>query len=281
MGRNWILCALTLVCAQPVVASCGLHGCPLEVATPNITDSAFRLQAAIQQTAFDVEGISGDYTQITPRIEYTGVRNLIFGGYLPLVSLRKDTGGADFGIGNAVVLAEYAAPPLDNFSVAFGLQYEIPIGDHEAGMADDHQELLPYISLFRAGRIFGAFARLGFRKALGSEKHAVNDEPSDHEHEHGGEEGTVLVVGPHAGEEIVYRFGITTHLDNLNLTPVLYVDGQHVVEAGIGVRDFAAVGLAVSVPIGPRYQLSPRVEVSFTDEVRFKRGASVAISASF
>lgn len=130
--------------------------------------------------------------------------------------------------------------------LALGTMAELPLGNHERGMAADHFMLIPYITLTQAVLRGYAGAQLAYQRAL-------------HGHDHGHHHHRILYVNPHEDEEIWYRvyggwrFG--------SYTPELLISGRYALEQHLGQdRSFLSIGTI------QRYRLSPGLELNINLE---------------
>lgn len=281
----------SLLAAAPARASCGLEGCPRVEATAaaeGARPGPLRLDVRLEHTAFDLTGATGAYTALTPRVRYVVGERLAAGGWVPLITLDRDRAPRTSGLGNAVAFAEVRIAGRARGDLRVGAQLELPIGDTDAGLADDHTELLPYVSLDASASAWRFFGTLGFREALASGTSDASPtstarSPGSYArhdgHDHAGEPGTVLVVNPHGDTELLYRAGIARRLGALETG--VFVDGQELLDEGADVSTFVSGGVSLDVRLHRHYTWRASVEMPFTRDPRYDFRGGTAIHAAF
>ncbi|MDW8305752.1 MAG: hypothetical protein RML34_01655 [Leptospiraceae bacterium] len=232
-------------------AICGGEYCPVRVkkseeiqyAQTNFYEG-FGVGTQYRTVAFDIGG-KGYYNALIFQPMYFHPR-FSAGTILPLVQLYEPgVKNPHYGIANPLLLAEYY--PLNKETMlALGTMAELPLGNHERGMAADHFMLIPYITLTQAVLRGYAGAQLAYQRAL-------------HGHDHGHHHHRILYVNPHEDEEIWYRvyggwrFG--------SYTPELLISGRYALEQHLGQdRSFLSIGTI------QRYRLSPGLELNINLE---------------
>jgi len=259
---------LIFILTSVAYAGCGLDACPAITPTTQVFGPSdtllgnFSLGSEFKSTAFDHDGISGAYYRFTPRIEYTGIKKLTVGAYMPIVSLRASAITED-GQGNPVLFADYQVLTVRNIALHSGLQYELPAGENAGSIASKHAELLPYFGAKASFRDAYLFGTVGYRVAL-SAAPDHHDEEEEHE-QHG------LLVDPHEDQEFVYRVGVGRHFDGFSIEG--FLDGQRILSGSATTRHFMYAGLAVPVEISERIQFRTTIELPLTMPQR--RGFSV------
>ena len=287
-GILLIILVIGTIFVPPAWPSCGLEGCPLDSHARSWLARSVFIETSFHQTEYDIEGESGNYSEVIQRLEYVGMSPMSVGAYVPLVTLRRDEEEQQTGFGNPILYVEARLFPRAHGSMAAGMQYEAPIGDAESGIASDHTELLPYAAyLYRFGR-GGVRALVGYRFSVGSGE----DEAGEvHEHAHGsklafhnsiGQFGAPAhVVNPHADQELVWRTGFDTQFGARGLRPGLALEGQTVTEGPDRGTSYVASELSLGVPFWNRYQLNAHTKFPLTSLSRFEWMSGLGISAAF
>ena len=176
---------------------------------------AARLEAGLRSrwVAYDIAGNEGSYVVTAPRV-FARYEGFALGAEVPLT--RLDNGGAvSFGLSNPIVMAQYARRLSWAWSGEVGLQWELPFGDQEHGLAGDHMMLLPWIGARRDFGAWHASGMLGYSHALEAHAHGADTIAASprlakklHEgHEHEGVTSPVL-VNPHANREVQARVAV-------------------------------------------------------------------------
>ena len=254
------LAALLVLLPAFASANCGLSFCP--VGGHGSMSSVWSLSADVEQTGFVLGGLSGHYAQLIPRIEHRGFKNWVLGGALPVVSLTEAGGETQNGLANALLFAEKSLPG-GNWKPALGLQLEVPIGDHDHGIAADHWMLVPYASMVRSfGETF-VLARAGYRRAFGGQ-----DEDPLHP----------LLVNPHADQELLYRLGVGSHWAEKSLMAQAYLDGQRVLSADSEFKDFVAAGAQGALRLDSDLDLTANAELPLSAPSRFDWRVGVGLT---
>lgn len=233
-------------------AACGLCECGcrgVEDRTPG-----WSADVDARQVAFGFEGLRGQYTQMLPRLSWTGSRGRL-GGVLPLIRLDVRDASAETGLGNPVLTGDLWSGPW-----TFSAQMELPLGDDDKGMAADHTGVLPFVSYTFERKGWSLTPRLGYRHSFDGEEHA-----------HGMGHHVPLVVNPHADKEFVYQWTV------LRKAWTAYLDGQHALkgeEKGIG---FAAAGVAYKkiLRAGPSLRLWGEAPLTAPRRFDWKVGAGL------
>src|SRR6185295_5034322 len=130
-------------------ANCGLSFCPFTSHSQEPSPAEWNVSVQVQQSGFDFDGVTGSYTQVLPRIEYRGKQGVILGASLPVTRLSSG-GESHTGLSNALVFGETQLDSWSDWKPSAGLQAELPVGDHEHGLAADHTMLVPYLTLARS-----------------------------------------------------------------------------------------------------------------------------------
>lgn len=214
MRRSGRLVALVTVAvigaAGPSRAGCGLENCPpVEARSGGVLTLEARSwvgrvtgtgAANHTRPRADVQGcFLGAHLRLDPRWR--------LGVTVPAARIEPDDDARESqtGLGNPVIHAELSPPGT---FLSAGMQVEIPLGDDEAGVADDHWAILPYLRLpvrdhgwARASLLAGVRLAVTGRGVL--EGGAVV-EPAPAGARHGGahEDGR-LALDPHGDDELV------------------------------------------------------------------------------
>jgi hypothetical protein len=223
-GRPGLLPAAFLlpVVLLPVVAgaNCGLQSCP----RPAHEADASVLQADLRTrwVTFDAAGVSGSYAVLAPRLLWRPLTRWTVGAEVPVTRLESQ-GEVHTGLSNPLLTALYARRLSHVWSGEAGLQLELPFGQTEHGLADDHTMILPWIGLRRdigAEGAWQASGLLGFSQALEFGESGDTDATelaktaalaktakSAHSGVDHGDGGGVL-VNPHGDRELQWRAGL-------------------------------------------------------------------------
>jgi len=214
------------------------------------------LSASFQQTAFYISQVSGHYSQITPRLEFRSGGRLLVGGDFPLIALHRDDHNAsELGLGNPVSFVQYQVIANSGNEASIGLQIEIPLGNHDDGLASDHLEFLPHLTFSLAAGWIGVTTDVGFRYSLGGTDHHDDGE-------------SLLFVEPHTDTELLYRIALLGYRPIIGVTPSMYIDGQRGLGGDGEHNRTAALGFVVGWTIADSYVLVPAIEFPITKEKR-------------
>lgn len=270
---------LTAVTAGIPVASCGLHFCPRGKAPAR---ESWRLGLSLNRSGFDIGGKTGVFTEGVADVRYSYDEAWVFDLHVPLLSL--DVGGERvFGFANPLALVEFRMHPGVRNMLGIGLQAELPWGDADAGLAQDHFMLMPYGSLSTfQGRIFLNGSAGASMAVAGS--HDMEHDDMDHQaHTASHGAGTPLYVHPHEDFELTYRMSIGFALWNRKANPEVFLSGQHVLaetlEQGTS-RDYLAMGATAPIDFG-RYVIAPEVELPVSSDHRFEWTLGLATGFKF
>lgn len=255
-----ITALLLLLFPRGAYADCGLSFCP--VGSHRSEEApGWRLSLQVRHAGFDVAGVSGHFTQATPRAEYRAARWWAGAG-LPVTRLEAmdETRTA---LSNPILFAEGRPEWRRDWKPAFGLQIELPFGDHEHGIASEHAEFVPYASLVRSfGHPF-LLATAGFRAAVGGHEH-------DAMHP--------LLVNPHEDKEFLYRLGGGSHWRHNALMVQGYLDGQRVLSDEEGEKGFLSAGLQAVGRLSDDFDMTGTVEVPVTTPSRVEWLLSLGVT---
>lgn len=258
--RSLFVSLLTLMLLPArLPASCGLTMCPgpdLDSPSPK----SWRFESVLHQTRFDIEGISGRYTQLTVRADYRPRAAWTAGAYLPMIRAAFQS-EEHMGLGNPVLYAE--GPRFRGLSI--GGQLELPFGDRHHGLAAEHMETLPYAAWhgeWRRG--FPASTRLGFRTSLSQA------------HGHGA--GTPLLVNAHEDKELAYRAGIAPFPISMKWASEIFLDGQHAFSGEIAGTGFLTAGFVIRTPLTGRLTLGFLFETPLTSPERLRSRAGLNLA---
>jgi hypothetical protein len=257
-----------MAASSPLHASCGLHFCPRVQEQPKA--ASWQLGYTFNRSGFDIGGAHGTYSEGVADIRYMRGDAWTVDLHVPFLALTVDSRTV-FGFANPLALAEYRLHPGAGRMLGFGLQTEIPLGDADAGLAQEHFMLMPYAAISQSlRRLFFSFTS-GVSFALtGSHPHASDATAPGHGAHGALGAGSPLYVNPHEDFEWVYRVSAGANLWNGRAHPELFVSGQRVlgeVKSG-AARDYLNVGFTAPVRSG-RLILSPNLEVPVTEDHRF------------
>lgn len=259
-----------LVCAQASHAACGLSFCPRpEEPGANNIDLAFMAK----ETGFDIQGTDGRYTELMGSVQYTAFSHLALGLHVPFIILEATE--TEFGLGNLIAYAEWRSRPSWLSAFGAGVQFELPTGESQHGLADDHYMAVPYASLgLPAGPVM-----LGGALGLATTLYGNHEEGAHH----AGHEPTPVFVHPHEHLEFLYRISVGARLLGGKFLPEAFVDGQRVLatpddpDAGV---DF--LNLGVSLPFQwKELLLTPSIAIPVLPDHRFEWGAGLTIGWRF
>ena len=224
------------------MASCGLDHCPV-VRPPDAPATNWRVQARTQFTAFKLDGFRGNYGETYLSAEYRGLKNVVFGGAVPLVLLTVE-GDTRFGIGNSVVYGEWRLN-IQKASMGAGLQVELPWGS-PGGVADTHWVFLPNMNAHIPFWRMFFMGSVGFSQAVGGQH---DHRSHDHAVTHTGEE--FVFVNPHEASELTYRLALGAPLWNRRIQAMWMVSGQQVL-VGEGEKSFVQTGPRALVSVSEK-----------------------------
>ncbi len=197
-------------------AFCGLHFCPR--VDPD-GDGGWQAGVRTRLVTFDLDGHAGHYVTASPRVLWTAGA-FTLGTEVPLTRLR--TGGETrLGLSNPLLTAQYNSRVSPALSWEAGIQLELPFGDADKGLGDDHTMILPWVGARRhlTGSWFAA-AKVGYSQAFEFGDHDHGGSSHVHAaagdgvvyalhagHSHGENAGPVL-VNPHGDREIHLRTAV-------------------------------------------------------------------------
>lgn len=266
--------AITAIIAftSPSHASCGLHLCPR--AEPQQAAS-WQLGWTLNRSGFDIGGSRGAYSEGVADLRYARGSAWIVELHAPFLALTVDSRTV-YGFANPMVLMEYRLHPGMGNLLGFGLQTEFPLGDADAGLAQEHFMFMPYASFSSSlERVFlGVTSGISYALS-GSHPHA-SDAVAPHHGSHGA--GTPLFVHPHEDSECSYRVSAGVGFWKQRARPEAFLSGQRVlgaVENGTS-RDYINAGFIAPVLAG-RFIITPSLEVPVTDEHRFEWAVGMGI----
>jgi hypothetical protein len=124
-------------------AFCGLQSCPR--VNPHGGSHPFEAGLRTRVVQFDYEEESGFYGVLSPRF-FAKVRGVSLGIEVPWVVLRTEDIRVS-GLGNPLLIAQYARRVSRDWSLETGLQFELPLGDYDHGLADDHFMFMPWVGV--------------------------------------------------------------------------------------------------------------------------------------
>lgn len=254
---------------SPARAGCGLESCP------RVDDAhAGRLTLEARSWVGRVTGTeAANHTR--PQADVTGYflgahlridPRWRVGVTLPAARVSPDEAdrSSEGGLGNPVVHAELFPP---HAWVSVGMQVEIPLGDDEAGVADDHWAILPYLRLPLGGDGWARASLLGgFRLAV-TGRGVVDSGPelarttATGRHGGGGDDGTIRLE-PHGDDELVLHGDVDVGV-GWGVRVGSFVSWQGVLG---DARPYSAgsTGLDLAVPVGYAV-LRPWVEWGFPE----------------
>jgi hypothetical protein len=248
-----LFCAVSF-CAVPATAFCGLQSCP----RPAGSGETPRLEAALRTrlVAYDIAGNAGHYAVTAPRV-FVNYAGFAVGAEVPFTRLDNQ-GSVVTGFSNPVVMARYARRVSHAWSAEAGIQWELPVGNQEDGLAGDHHMLLPWIGARRDfGSSWYATGMFGVSTAVPETrsapmndalaKAAVSAKIAHEGHDHG---AALVLVNPHADREIQARVALGL------------IRGRATLEGfGLTQTDVSSTGPETYARVGALYEWSL---VSFT-----------------
>jgi hypothetical protein len=208
-GKSFSAAALCL----PALAGafCGLQSCPR--VGPHGGSFPFEAGARSRLVAFDIAGEQGYYGVFSPRF-FAKALGLSLGAEVPWVNLHT-AAGVTSGLGNPLLIAQYARPFSPAWTAQAGVQWELPFGDTDHGLAGDHAMLLPWVGArHELGASWHLSGMLGFSYAI--EEPITEDEAgvaplakaAHNGVDHGSGEAAPLFVNPHGDREAQWRLGV-------------------------------------------------------------------------
>jgi hypothetical protein len=271
--------ALVLVLAGSGWASCGLDGCA--VVQPGQTET-LRVITQWRYTAFDRDGVEGHYTQTVPRLEFVGLPGAAFGAWLPVVTLEQGDLGTS-GLGNGVLFAQFDLLDSGASAISAGFQVELPTADSDAGLGDDHVELLPYAMYSLAMGRWTTHIHLGWREAVGdtdSDSEILPEEDLHSALRHGPDpEGRPeSIVNPHTGREFVWRWSLESQWWN-RIEPALHLDTQR--EIRDERRSYVSGIVSARARVGRGWFVTGLAQWPISSDRRLDSSTALAISTSY
>jgi hypothetical protein len=195
-------------------AFCGLQSCPR--VNPHGGSHPFEAGIRARVVTFDIEGQEGAYGVASPRF-FAKVRGLSLGVEVPWVNLHAEE-GVTSGLGNPLLMAQYARRLSHDWSAEAGLQVELPFGDADHGLAGDHTMVLPWIGARKEwGMRWHTSGMLGFSQALGEKLQddgggAALAKSAHNGVDHGAGQAAPLFVNPHGDREVHWRAAVGLRL---------------------------------------------------------------------
>lgn len=263
--------AAMLFSAFATHANCGLDFCPR--LAPGETATNHSASLLLKNVAFNLDSGSGYYEELLARYEYNGIHSWVFGGSLPVMALTvnsktpPENSKTSHGVSNPLLYASRYSHLSVMTKLYLGMQLELPLGNFDAGMADRHFMLLPYVLMEKSTGFGYVLGSLGYCQAF-----SVSD---DGEHP--------VYVNPHEDQEILYRVGAGLQQLEGTLKQRIYLDGRYAVVddlEGPG-RSHISGGMALDFTFGNRLILSPSLDLPFTSPGRFDWNAGLEAKALF
>lgn len=270
--------------AAEASAFCGLASCP----RPSQSHETPTFEAGLRTrlVSFDVAGNDGHYLVTAPRL-FFNYDGFAVGAEVPLTRLNNG-GVVSTGLSNPVIMGRYARRLSHVWSAEVGLQWELPIGNQEDGLAGDHHMLLPWLGARREfGTSWYATVMVGFSTALEGE-HTTTDTAGGaasmmsssslakaaHEgHDHGAGVTSVL-VNPHADREAQWRVAMGWMLGRATLEG--FSIGQYdATDAGTGIYARAGASFEWSLARFTAVQLIADAPVTSTRRNDLEVGVAV------
>lgn len=253
MYRFWLFNCLLVVFSifEQIFGICGGEYCPVRVqkneeiqyAQTNFYEG-FGINTQYRTVAFDIGG-KGYYNALILQPMYFHPR-FSLGAILPLVQLyRPGVREAQYGLSNPLFLGEFYALNKKTM-LAVGSMVELPVGNHEKGMAAEHAMLIPYVSLTQA--VFKGYvgSQIAYQTTL-------SDHGGDHSH-------ATLYVNPHEAEELWYRAFFGWRIGSY--TPEILLSGRYAIDLHYGKdRNFLGLGTI------QRYRISSGIELNLNFEL--------------
>lgn len=248
-------------------AGCGLSFCP-KPEQPG--ERNLDLGLMTRQTAFDIQGTEGGYTELMATIQYTAWGRLALGLHAPFILL--DAASDEAGVGNFIAYAEWRLRPAFLSALAGGVQAEIPMGGSEHGLGDDHWMAVPYLTA-----AYHPAGRLMLGGALGTSFSVYGDHEEGHHHS--GQEPSPIYVHPHEHFEFLYRLSAGARLLEGAFLPEAFLDGQHVLgdteEEG---ADTEFLSLGVTLPWGwNSLIIAPNLSIPVLSRDRYSWSAGISL----
>ena len=283
------IAAILLVTPGIVEASCGLPGCPT---IPEVPVERLAVRTWVQETSFDLEGVTGSYLMITPHLELSPEPPVRLGAFAPMVRLRRDDLPQDTGWANPVVYGEVDAWRRAGPRVSAGLQLELPLGDSEKGMAGDHLEVFPYARWSGPLRFAVFHAQTGYRAAVGASEEGEDGHPQPsppagaagvqfHGTSTSASSPGFLVVNPHSEQEWLWRVGGGLNPSISRWTPALFLEGHTVTKGPDEGETYAFAEAFLAYSFETRYQVNVLARVPVSEARRFDFTTVLAASAVF
>ncbi|MBK7207894.1 MAG: hypothetical protein IPH91_06400 [Elusimicrobia bacterium] len=203
---------------------------------------------------FAWDGLRGNYTQLLPRLQWTGARGRV-AGVVPVVRADARGASAETGLGNPTLHADVWSGPW-----TLSVQLELPLGDDDKGLAADHTGVLPFVAYTARGGGWTLTPRFGYRHSLDSEGHG-----------HVLGHHVPLLVNPHADDEFVYQLAAS------RAAVTAYIDGQHALKGEEKGSGYSAAGMAYKRPLraGPALRLWTEWPLTAPRRFEWKVGAGV------
>jgi hypothetical protein len=248
-----VFLATALVFPVVVEASCGLQSCPRPAHETEAAALEFEIRT--RWVSFDADSLSGSYAVLAPRLLWRPFSRWTLGVEVPVTRLQAG-GEVHTGLSNPLLTALYARRLSHAWSGEAGLQLELPLGDADRGLADDHTMILPWIGLRRdLGDVWNASALIGFSRALEAEDASGTDtvplaKVAHNGVDHGAANGAPVYVNPHGDREIQWRFGVTRLLGPSMVEA--FALGQMDVSNGVSHHPLRARRIVVGICADPR-----------------------------
>jgi hypothetical protein len=261
-SKSFFLFLPIAVFATAARAGCGLEYCQ----EPTLSETSSSLGVTYQNVRYDWQEFSGTYSAFLSRYQYTA-RRWKAGGFVSVITLH---GEDHTGIGNPVAFAEYRLTGEGSSRAAVGAQVELDAGDHEHGIASEHSEALPYLSVSGGNSYRGWAAVVGTRYAL-TESHSHGRAPGH----------TPQVVNPHEGKELLYRASLRSAIGWTRWQGEIFGDGQHALTGEGRGPGYLTGGLSPASARQARGRLELLAEFPLTSPRRIERRLGIGAAVVF
>lgn len=233
--------SLGQLCVPDVARACGFHDCPMGgprsgVAAPSEHGSAEPVEAS----SWGIHELSVSLN--TALLSFAHDRNALEGVIIeeglafavsvhPKLSLglsagyqwvtpddKRWPGEAVKGFANPLASAQIEVWTSSEWALAADLQVEIPIGSKYVGVAEEHWEAFPYVSVSWTAQGWQVTGSLGYRESFSDHTHGVDDD-------HPANASLVGVyVDPHAAKEWLARVELGWESSNEEIGFATFID---------------------------------------------------------
>lgn len=241
-----------------------------------------------EHLAFDRDGLRGSYGSLQPRAGASWGRWSASLTVPVYAANLRGTVDPDAGFGNPRVRVE--AQWIRSIGLSVGVDAEAPLGASKRGLASDHWEGIPFVSL---GPRIGSWMPMVSSGVRFAESHEHPSDPHAHtaerylfdlgahpedpvpdsDHGHASADAPLL-VNPHEDRELLFHVALGR--DWGGRIPAVFYSGQYVLREIDEPRLFGTVGAELGIALFDKYWIAPGIEVPVGSNRRLDWAARVS-----